>query len=84
MDKYTSLIRTKTFWVGFVGVLVNLLHFTGIDLRLDTAAVADNVVNVVNGILFLFAIYTRYAAEKQVVGVATVTPAKIAAAEAKK
>lgn len=83
MDGYTSLIKTKVFWVGAVGVLINVLAYFKIDLGVGADQIADSIVNVVNGGLFIGAIAARAVAKKQVVAAVSVTPAKVAAAEVK-
>lgn len=84
MDGYVSLIKTKSFWIGALGVLVQIAAFFKIDLGIDPNVVSDVIVQVISGVLFLGAIVARQVATKQVAGVVAVTPAAIVKAEERK
>lgn len=84
MDNYTALIKTKTFWLGLFGILIQVAAFFKVDLGFDANGAADVAVQIISGISFFLAIVFRQIATKQVVAVTSVTPQAVAAAEAKK
>jgi hypothetical protein len=84
MSEYTTLLRTKTFWLGLFGILLQVAAFFKVDLGFDANGAADVMVQIISGISFFLAIVFRQIATKQVVAVASVTPQAVAAAEAKK
>lgn len=68
MNGFKTMLQSRTIWAAFVGLLATLLLKSGYTIgEDDQAAIVNNILNGVEVVSYIAAIFFRVRASKQIV-----------------